>query len=190
MNKIIILTCTLILGSCQKKGIEFLGLYTNEELTEKIIKRNEDDGPILAHGLKPFYEIEYLNQEFSNVGVSLTELPIKNEKEGYELNGKKIWGYVFFNRDSEKMDCTEQQYKKYKDYFKLSEEDLIQKSEKPFWDSYLKDKSVITIICDGWTRAVVVKDYNALIDASANEKTRLFFEKVIEDMNKVKSRKI
>ena len=177
--------------SCQQKGVKFLGLSTNVEIKEKIILRSEDDGPMLARGLRPFYEIEYINQEFSNVGVSLTELPKKNEKEGYVLKGNKIWGYVFFNRDSkDKKNCNEEQYKKYKDYFKLSDEDLIMKAKEKFWDSYLKNNSVITIICDGDTRAVVVEDYNVLIDASGNEKTRNLFEKIVNDLSNLKTRKI
>ena len=191
MKKIVFFTLILLMVSCQQKGVKFLGLSTNVEIKEKIILRSEDDGPMLARGLRPFYEIEYINQEFSNVGVSLTELPKKNEKEGYVLKGNKIWGYVFFNRDSkDKKNCNEEQYKKYKDYFKLSDEDLIMKAKEKFWDSYLKNNSVITIICDGDTRAVVVEDYNVLIDASGNEKTRNLFEKIVNDLSNLKTRKI
>lgn len=197
--KSILLISLVFLISCTKKDIQFLGLKTGEVLNYKVLKKTQNDSPMLARELRPFYEIEYNNLSFSNVGVAQTELLEKDANSGFAFKSEpKIWGFVFFNRDGDKKACTEDDFKKIIQELGIDESlDIVNDGkrgelDKGFfkWNTYYKNGVGYTIICHETTKAVKVLDYNVLLKNSNNEKTNKFFSDSIREMDEVVKRKL
>lgn len=197
--RVLAMLLLVLLFGCTKEHNQFLGLRTGEILNYKVLKKGDNDAPMLASELNPFYEIEYSNLSFSNVGVALTELREAEIKEGFELkNDKKIWGFVFFNRDNKASPCQESDYEKiikelgidtsFHTVFDGKKSEL----DKGFyrWISFYKNGISYTVICREDSMAVKVLDYNILLKSSGNEKTKEFFKDTINKMDEMVKRKL